>query len=202
MGCFEGKISTFTTSRQSVRPLARSLPPPPKHTTHISLQMSTWLINQYAVRQGLTSKLWHWDGLPPPSPARQSVMHVHVNLMRRMDYSAAVRDHRLSSIIQSVVLLFTANDPDKPPNSHVLRAPRHNPVSAKHLYNICTMLDQRRRRWTDVVQMLYKILCWLGRPARLRANAFHVGPAPRRPLAVRYQWYLWFLTRHLPFWSL
>ena len=24
------------------------------------------------------------------------------------------------------------------------------------LYNICTMLDQRRRRWPDVVQMLYK----------------------------------------------
>ena len=27
---------------------------------------------------------------------------------------------------------------------------------AKHLYNICTMLDQRCRRWADVVQMLYK----------------------------------------------
>ena len=23
-----------------------------------------------------------------------------------------------------------------------------------HFYNICTMLDQRRRRWADVVQML------------------------------------------------
>ena len=31
-----------------------------------------------------------------------------------------------------------------------------SPVNAKHLYNICTMLDQRRRRWADVVQMLYK----------------------------------------------
>ena len=30
------------------------------------------------------------------------------------------------------------------------------PVSTKHLFNICTMLDQRRRRWFDVVQMLYK----------------------------------------------
>ena len=25
-----------------------------------------------------------------------------------------------------------------------------------YLYNICTMSDQRRRRWVDVVQMLYK----------------------------------------------
>ena len=30
------------------------------------------------------------------------------------------------------------------------------PVNTKHLYNICTMLDQRRRRWAGVVQMLYK----------------------------------------------
>ena len=30
------------------------------------------------------------------------------------------------------------------------------PVNTKHLYSICTMLDQRRRRWADVVQMLYK----------------------------------------------
>ena len=25
-----------------------------------------------------------------------------------------------------------------------------------YLYDICTMLDQRRRRWDDVIQMLYK----------------------------------------------
>ena len=34
------------------------------------------------------------------------------------------------------------------------------PVSTKHLNNICTMLDQRRRRWVDIVQMFYK--CFLG----------------------------------------
>ena len=27
------------------------------------------------------------------------------------------------------------------------------PANGKHVYNICTMLDQRRRRWTNVVQM-------------------------------------------------
>ena len=41
----------------------------------------------------------------------------------------------------------------------------HCPVNTKHLYNICTMLDQRRRRWADFVQMLYKCFvfagCWL-----------------------------------------
>ena len=36
------------------------------------------------------------------------------------------------------------------------------PVNPKHLYNICTMLDQRRRRWADVVQMLYKCFVFAG----------------------------------------
>ena len=30
------------------------------------------------------------------------------------------------------------------------------PVNTTHLYNICTMSAQRRRRWADVVQLLYK----------------------------------------------
>ena len=38
-----------------------------------------------------------------------------------------------------------------------------NPVNTKHLYNICTMLDQRRRRWADVVQMLYKCFVFAGK---------------------------------------
>ena len=37
-----------------------------------------------------------------------------------------------------------------------------NPVNTKHLYNICTMLDQRRRRWADVVQILYKCFVFSG----------------------------------------
>ena len=36
------------------------------------------------------------------------------------------------------------------------------PENTKHLYNICTMLVQRRRRWTDVVQMLYKCFLFAG----------------------------------------
>ena len=36
------------------------------------------------------------------------------------------------------------------------------PENTKHLCNICTMLDQRRRRWTDVVQMLYKCFVFAG----------------------------------------
>ena len=30
------------------------------------------------------------------------------------------------------------------------------------MYNICTMLDQRRRRWADVVQMLDKCFVFAG----------------------------------------
>ena len=36
------------------------------------------------------------------------------------------------------------------------------PVETKHLYNICTMLAQRRRRWADVVQRLYKCFVFTG----------------------------------------
>ena len=36
---------------------------------------------------------------------------------------------------------------------------QHLLVSTKHLYTICTMLDQRRRRCADVVQMLFKMFC-------------------------------------------
>ena len=36
------------------------------------------------------------------------------------------------------------------------------PANAKHLYKICTMLEQRRRRWSDVVQMLYKCFVFAG----------------------------------------
>ena len=35
-------------------------------------------------------------------------------------------------------------------------------ANTKHLYNICTMLDQRRRRWADAVQMLYKCFLFAG----------------------------------------
>ena len=31
-----------------------------------------------------------------------------------------------------------------------------NPANTKHLYNICTTSAQRRRRWSNIVQMLYK----------------------------------------------
>ena len=34
--------------------------------------------------------------------------------------------------------------------------PGRDSANMKHLYIICTMLAQRRRRWADVAQMLYK----------------------------------------------
>ena len=39
---------------------------------------------------------------------------------------------------------------------------KHIPANIKYLYNICTLLDQRRRRWVDVVQMLYKCFVFAG----------------------------------------
>ena len=48
--------------------------------------------------------------------------------------------------------------------SHILRLIFRTgvPVNAKHLYSIYTMLDQRRRRWADVVQILCKCFVFAG----------------------------------------
>ena len=37
------------------------------------------------------------------------------------------------------------------------------PANTKHLYDICIMLVQRRRRWGDVVQMLHKCFVFAGK---------------------------------------
>ena len=56
-------------------------------------------------------------------------------------------------------------------NAHVLMDLReiavksvsgHTQQTQNILYNICTKLDQRRRRWADVVQMLYKYFVFVG----------------------------------------
>ena len=36
------------------------------------------------------------------------------------------------------------------------------PVNTKLLYNMCTMLDQRRRHGADIVKMLYKCFVFTG----------------------------------------
>ena len=36
------------------------------------------------------------------------------------------------------------------------------PVNTKQLYNICTTSAQRLRRWSNIVQMLYKCLVFTG----------------------------------------
>ena len=38
----------------------------------------------------------------------------------------------------------------------------YNPANTKYLYNVYTMLCQRRRRWVDVVYMLYKCFVFVG----------------------------------------
>ena len=48
-----------------------------------------------------------------------------------------------------------------PNNNAEMCRPTHA-ANTKHLYNIYTMLDQRRRRWADVVYMLYKCFVFSG----------------------------------------
>ena len=38
-----------------------------------------------------------------------------------------------------------------------------NPIITKKMYNICTMLDQRRRPWADAVHMLCKCFVFSGK---------------------------------------
>ena len=38
----------------------------------------------------------------------------------------------------------------------------HIPANTTHLYDICTMLDKRRRRWSNIIQMLYKCFVFAG----------------------------------------
>ena len=38
----------------------------------------------------------------------------------------------------------------------------HIPANTKHLYNICTTSAQRLRRWSNIVQMLYKCFVFAG----------------------------------------
>ena len=47
------------------------------------------------------------------------------------------------------------------------------PVNTKHLYNICTMLDQRLGRLNDVVQMLCKCFVFAGYEVN---SSFNYGP--------------------------
>ena len=57
----------------------------------------------------------------------------------------------------------------------------------KHLYNICTMLDQLRRRWADVVQMLCK--CFVFAPQSCRQDTLaqrHLIIGPTSRLFVRF----------------
>ena len=54
-------------------------------------------------------------------------------------------------------------------------------VNTKHLYNISTMLDQRRRRWVDVVLMLYKYSVftgYIGAEAKLKLTKNTLGTYP------------------------
>ena len=51
---------------------------------------------------------------------------------------------------RTIILITSWQQADKQDKKTVILA------NTKHLYNICTTLVQRRRRWADVVHMLYK----------------------------------------------
>ena len=66
------------------------------------------------------------------------------------------RDYHIFFLWKCVIAQCT--DGQITTQTHTIR----NPANTKHLYNICTMLEQRRRRWSDVAQMLYKcfVFAW------------------------------------------
>ena len=53
------------------------------------------------------------------------------------------------------------------------------PANTKYLYSVYTMLSQRRRRWTDVVSMLYKCFVFAGMTHTLIQSWLNFGPCLR-----------------------
>ena len=62
-------------------------------------------------------------------------------------------------------------------------------VSTKHLYSICTMLAQRRRRWADVVQMLCKCFVFAEEPVDDKQPGSARSPNPGSTLRLRPKWW-------------
>ena len=61
------------------------------------------------------------------------------------------------------------NRPNSPQTAKVLMlSPRSSLANTYDLYTICTMLDQRRRRWADVVQMVCKCFVFAGSESQNR----------------------------------
>ena len=51
-----------------------------------------------------------------------------------------------------------------------------DPANTKHLYNICTTSAQRLRRWSNIVQMLYKCFVFSG----VMVNFVTINPFPAK----------------------
>ena len=50
------------------------------------------------------------------------------------------------------------------------------PVNTKHLYNICTMLDQRRRRWATLAHCWFEVWRSLRRWSNVQSYTCYIGP--------------------------
>ena len=74
---------------------------------------------------------------------------------------------RGAEVIQGESMTPTKRDSPGIPSLSINGKPEQykvTPVNTKHLYNIRTMLVQRRRRWAAFVQMLYKCFVFSGIP--------------------------------------
>ena len=58
--------------------------------------------------------------------------------------------------------------------SYTVLAARYCPANTKHLYNICTTLAKSLRRRPNIVQMVYKCLCFLGAVLARQVKALRV----------------------------
>ena len=73
-------------------------------------------------------------------------------------------------IIKKVFSLFKYSNRDL--NMDIMRVLKtsggvENPANTKHYYNICTTSAQRLRRWSNIVQMLYKYFLFTGNRVEL-----------------------------------
>ena len=115
-----------------------------------------------------------WDGIPTLTPDWWVFL-----LFVVIDFCKIQGESYLGAISRSCLSILHLCDTPDVNNTHLKRdmgspcrrlgiSPRvlstcisTFPVSPKHFYNICTMLDQRRRRWADVVQNVTQMFCGL-----------------------------------------
>ena len=74
-------------------------------------------------------------------------------------FGGALTTHQAGDTTDDIIHLLSLTSPEI---IRRIKLSKHK----KHLYKICKTSAQRLRRWSNIVQILYKVLCWLEKRSR------------------------------------